>query len=73
LLSSLSGFSQVVDTTITNYGDEGELYRDSVWIITGKRGLGPLFNKWRFDFVLDARNTFVSNSPARLLGIRLGM
>lgn len=73
LLSSLSGFSQGVDTTVTNYGEEGELYRDSVWIITGKRGLGPLFNKWRFDFVLDARNTFVSTSPARLLGIRLGM
>jgi hypothetical protein len=48
-------------------------YRDSVWIVTGYRGLGPMFKKWKFDFVIDARNTLVSNASAKLLGLRLGM
>jgi len=54
------------------YGDKDEFYRDTVWIITGKRGLGPLFKKWKFDFVLDARRTFISNVPAQVIGIRMG-
>ena len=46
---------------------------DTVWIVTGKRPLGSYFKKWRFDFVLDARRTFISNTPARVVGFRLGM
>lgn len=74
LFSFLSSFSQGVDTTgISVSGDKDEFYRDSVWIVTGKRGLGPLFSKYKFDFVLDARRTFISNVPAQLLGVRMGL
>lgn len=72
LLSPASFFGQGVDTTgISISGEEDEFYRDTIWIVTGHRGLGPLFSKWKFDFVLDARRTFVSDMPARLFGIRM--
>lgn len=65
--------AQGVDTTgLTLSGDMGTHYRDTVWIVTGKRGLGPLFKKWKFDFVLDARRTFIGNQSAQLAGVRMG-
>jgi len=48
-------------------------YSDTVWTITGPTVLDSRFKKWKFDFVLDARQTIVSNTVARLAGIRIGM
>lgn len=65
--------AQEVDSTgLSESGEKDEFYRDTVWIVTGKRGLGPLFKKWKFDFVLDARRTFIGNQSAQLAGIRMG-
>jgi hypothetical protein len=73
ILCSGQLMAQGVDTIgISVSGDKGEFYRDTVWIVTGKRGLGPLFKKWKFDFVLDARRTFIGNQSAQLAGIRMG-
>jgi hypothetical protein len=73
ILCSGQLMAQGVDTPgISVSGDKDEFYRDTVWIVTGKRGLGPLFKKWKFDFVLDARRTFIGNQSAQLAGIRLG-
>ena len=49
------------------------LYSDTIWLITGRRPLDRMFKKWKFDFVVDARQTIISNTQARLLGIRFGM
>lgn len=48
-------------------------YADTVWIVTGQKPLDSKFKKWKFDFVLDARKTLVSNTQVSLGGIRLGM
>lgn len=48
-------------------------YNDTVWTINGPTALDSRFKKWKFDFVLDARQTIVSNTVARLAGIRIGM
>lgn len=48
-------------------------YADTVWIVTGKKGLGSPFRKVKIDFSFDARQTLVSNTTARMGGIRLGI
>lgn len=48
-------------------------YSDTVWIVTGKRPLDALFQKQKLDFVLDARQTLISNTQARLAGLRIGI
>jgi hypothetical protein len=48
-------------------------YQDTVWIITGKRELGSNFQKQRLDFSIDARQTLISNTTARMTGLRLGV
>ncbi|MEZ4800252.1 MAG: hypothetical protein R2809_10860 [Flavobacteriales bacterium] len=48
-------------------------YKDTVWIVTGPKALDNKFKKWKFDFVFDARQTIISNTAARLGGIRIGM
>lgn len=48
-------------------------YSDTIWIVTGRKPLDKIFKKWKFDFVLDARQTIISNTTARLLGVRLGL
>lgn len=48
-------------------------YQDTVWIITGHKPLNDHFKRWKFDFVLDARQTIVSGIVARLAGTRIGM
>jgi hypothetical protein len=48
-------------------------YADTVWIVTGKRPLDALFQKQKLDFVLDARQTLISNKQARLAGLRVGV
>ncbi len=48
-------------------------YKDTVWIVTGKKELGNLFQKQKLDFVLDARQTLISTTTARLGGLRLGI
>jgi len=48
-------------------------YSDTVWIVTGKKELGPLFQKQKLDFVLDARQTLISNTQARIAGLRIGV
>jgi hypothetical protein len=48
-------------------------YRDTVWIVTGYKPLDGNFKKWKFDFSLDARQSIISNTTARIGGIRIGM
>lgn len=48
-------------------------YHDTVWTIRGITPLDSRFRKWKFDFVLDARQTLVSNTRVRLAGLRLGL
>jgi len=48
-------------------------YTDTVWIVTGKRPLDALFQKQKLDFVFDARQTLISNTQARLAGLRIGV
>jgi hypothetical protein len=47
-------------------------YHDTVWIVNGMKPLDEKFKKWKFDFVLDARKTLLSNTSASLLGLRFG-
>lgn len=67
--------SGLVSGQVTDYGDSkpSDHYRDTVWLISGKRTLGPLFKKWKFDFVLDGRRTLVSSTETNLPGIRVGL
>lgn len=51
----------------------GKNRRDTVWVITGKKPLESYFKKWKFDFVLDARQTIISGQRARMGGLRIGM
>ncbi len=48
-------------------------FNDTVWIVNGKKPLDDSFKKWKFDFVLDARKTLLSNTGASLFGVRIGM
>lgn len=64
---------QNMDDVEISLAEEREFLRDTIWTVAGKRDLGPIFKKWKFDFVLDARRTFISDTPARILGVRLGM
>jgi hypothetical protein len=48
-------------------------YSDTVWIVSGKKPLDALFQKQKLDFVLDARQTLISNTQARIAGLRLGI
>lgn len=48
-------------------------YQDTVWIVTGKKELGPLFQKQKLDFSLDACQTLIGTTPARLAGMRVGI
>lgn len=57
----------------TSFQIRNETFKDTVWIITGKKPLSSVYKKWKFDFVLDARQTLVSGTVARLAGLRLGM
>jgi hypothetical protein len=68
-----SGFAhgQVADMRL-NKGIANS-YEDTVWIVNGRKPLDNSFKKWKFDFVLDARKTLLSNTNASLLGVRIGM
>lgn len=46
---------------------------ESVWIFGGKKYLGNGFNKWKFDFVLDGRNSFIDGAPVPVGGLRMGL
>jgi hypothetical protein len=46
---------------------------DTVWIITGKRELGPAYRRFKLDFSLDARQTLIGTQRARVGGIRVGL
>lgn len=46
---------------------------ESVWILGGDKFLGQGFRKWKFDAVLDGRNSFDDGSPVRVGGLRLGL
>jgi len=46
---------------------------DTVWIITGKRELGPAYRKFKLDFSLDARQTLIGAQRSRIGGFRLGL
>jgi hypothetical protein len=49
-----------------------EINPDTVWIITGKRELGPSYRKFKLDFSLDARQTLIGAQRSRIGGFRLG-
>ncbi len=46
---------------------------ESVWILGGDKFLGKGFRKWKFDMVLDGRNSFDDGNPVRVAGLRLGL
>lgn len=46
---------------------------ENVWIIGGEKFLGQGFRKWKFDVVLDGRNSFDDGNPVRVGGLRIGM
>lgn len=46
---------------------------DTVWIITGRRELGPAYRKFKLDLALDARQTLISSQAARIGGVRFGL
>jgi hypothetical protein len=46
---------------------------DTVWIITGKRELGPAYRRFKMDLSLDARQTLIGTQRARVGGIRIGL
>jgi hypothetical protein len=50
-----------------------ELKPDTVWIITGKRELGPAYRKYKLDFALDARQTIIGSQRTKIGGIRVGL
>ncbi|MCC6600395.1 MAG: hypothetical protein IT223_06945 [Crocinitomicaceae bacterium] len=48
-------------------------YQDPVWTIAGNKILDSKYKKWKFDFALDARQTLMGNTRARLAGLRVGI
>ncbi|MFM7311031.1 MAG: hypothetical protein ACKOZY_10520, partial [Flavobacteriales bacterium] len=46
---------------------------DTVWTITGWRELGHQYTTWKTDFLLDARQTIIGESNARIGGLRIGI
>lgn len=46
---------------------------DTVWILTGKRELGPAYRKFKLDFSLDARQTLIGAQRSRIGGFRFGL
>jgi hypothetical protein len=46
---------------------------DTVWIITGKRELGPAYRRYKLDFALDARQTIIGSQRTKIGGIRVGL
>lgn len=46
---------------------------DTVWIITGKRELGPAYRRYKMDFALDARQTIIGSQRTKIGGIRVGL
>jgi hypothetical protein len=50
-----------------------ELKPDTVWIITGKRELGPAYRRYKLDFALDARQTIIGSQRTKIGGIRVGL
>jgi len=46
---------------------------DTVWTITGWRELGHQYTRWKTDFLLDARQTIIGESNARIGGLRIGL
>lgn len=46
---------------------------DTVWIITGKRELGPAYRRFKLDLSLDGRQTLIGTQRARVGGVRVGL
>jgi hypothetical protein len=46
---------------------------DTVWIISGRRELGPAYRKYKLDFSLDARQTLIGAQRSRIGGFRMGI
>jgi len=46
---------------------------DTVWIITGKKELGPAYRRFKMDLSLDARQTLIGTQRARVGGVRVGL
>jgi hypothetical protein len=46
---------------------------DTVWIITGKRELGPAYKRYKLDFAIDARQTIIGSQRTKIGGIRVGL
>jgi len=48
-------------------------YQDTVWVVSGKKVLDKKYKKWKFDLTVDARQTLIGKTSARLGGLRVGM
>jgi hypothetical protein len=77
-LSSNQGKTELDFSTDQNFPDEKQKknrpgYRDTVWTIQGRTPLDGRYKKWKFDLQLDARQTLVSGTRARLGGLRIGL
>lgn len=46
---------------------------DTVWTFAGQTPLNENFRKWRFDFDLDARNSFDGGGHSRIFGFKSGL
>jgi len=74
LLSGLAGFGQYSsDGLLPAFPKPKKAFADTVWTIRGQTILDKRYKKWKVDFVLDGRQTLLSNTRVRLGGIRVGL
>lgn len=74
LLSGFAGFSQYTsEGLIPTFQKPRKGYSDTVWTIKGQTILDKRYKKWKVDFVLDGRQTLLSNTRVRLGGVRVGL
>jgi len=72
LLFSPNGVSGQIAAGLPHTDSYHRSFQDTVWTVRGATPLDDRYRKWKGDFVLDARQTLVSSTPARLAGVRLG-
>ncbi|MFT4778578.1 MAG: hypothetical protein ACJAU0_001801 [Flavobacteriales bacterium] len=71
-MNSIRSYILIVLATACSVSAVAQL-NESVWVLGGDKFLGKGFRKWKFDLVLDGRNTFDDGNPVRIAGLRMGM
>jgi hypothetical protein len=49
------------------------IFSDTVWTVKGQTLLDKRYKRWKMDFAFDARQTLVSSTAARIIGVRVGL